>query len=265
MKPPKTFSSYSTDKLKYIAAVLSIIGLSGCSTLIYDKHVQTMKGSPERLHYATAIPFGSHEATQHAMGRETAYNLACGYPGSLKSYHRDASSPHFIGMGGRNQDEVEKYTIRECETRYGRTCIVVIYNNVERCAATFADAYAREEAKLKERRDRADRLAEERSRKKVEQITQTCLSFGFKSGTNELSKCVLEMHNSLAQIEAIRNAGNRHATAIEAANAEASKLREFEQGMLLLQGSANILNSTQPNRSGMKCRYNTLMKTITCD
>ena len=241
--------------------------ISGCTTTILDKHNAGMKATPNRIHYATAVPFGAYKHMGAHPSKDAAYRSACIHYQSYPSYQRKAEWPYewFSGAGGGSQDEIESYVVRECESRYNRTCIVILYNNTDRCAATFESAYAREQSRVKQRQDEARLAVEENTRRKSEEMSRTCISFGFKPNTPELSSCMLEMHKSLAQIEAIRNASSRQASAIEAANAEAVKLREFEQGMMLLQGSSNLLNSMQPNRSSVKCRYNTIMKTITCD
>lgn len=252
---------------KIALMLLFVLGLSGCSNTILDKHNETMQKNPGKTHYATAIPFGVYEHNDQNTNRNYAYSQACRYGDTKKSYLKDLDVyrwPYFISTGGRSQGEVEAHVLQRCENESNRTCIVVLYNQYERCDATFDSAFAREQERIAQRIKNRELLSAQQNQKNIEQITQTCLSFGFQKNTPQLSNCVLEMHKSALQIQAIRNASSSQASAIENANAEANKLREFEQGMMLLQGSTNLLNATQPNRPTVKCRYNALMKSITC-
>ncbi len=224
-----------------------------------------MSTSPGKIHYATAVPFGSYSFYSTPISREEAYTKACTHNKSNPSYWRPIESPHQIGMGGGSQAEIENWVIRECEVKNNRTCIVILYNQVERCRDTFNTAYTREEERVNQRRESAVRATEDERTKRTQQMSQTCLSFGFKPNTTAFSNCILEMHNSLAQIEAIRDASNRQESAALAANAEARKLQEFEQGIMLLQNSSRTLDSTQSNRQNTKCRFNTITKTIVCN
>lgn len=246
--------------------LLLVLGLSGCSNTILDKHNENMQKNPGKIHYATAMPFGVYEHNDQNTNRTSAYNQACRL-GGQKSYIWNLDlyqMPYYLSYGGRSQGEVEAHVLQSCENASNRTCIVVLYNKYERCDATFDSAFAREQERIAQRIKNRELLASQKNQKNTEQMTQTCLSFGFQKNTPQLSNCVLEMHKSALQIQAIRNASGSQASATENANAEAIKLREFEQGMMLLQGSTNLLNATQPNRSTVKCRYNTYMKTITC-
>jgi len=251
---------------KITLMILLVFVLSGCSNTILDKHNESMQNNPGKNHYATAIPFGVFEHNDQITNRTSAFSQACRY-GNKKSYLKDLSLygwPYYISNGGRSQGELEAHVLQRCENESNRTCIVLLYNKYERCDATFDSAFAREQERIAQRIKNRELLASQNNQKNTEQMTQTCLSFGFKTNTPQLSNCVLEMHKSALQIEAIRNASNLQTSVTENANAEAIKLREFEQGMMLLQGSTNLLNVTQPNRPSVKCRYNTLMKTITC-
>ncbi len=260
------FISSKKNTIFRICGAFFALGLCGCTTTILDKHNEMIKSNPGKIHYATAVPFGAYNLGFHS-NKQAAYNEACIYYGGRPSYERKAEYPYkwFSGMGGRSQDEVESYAINQCETQTDRTCVVVLYNNFVRCDATFPSAYAREQDRAQQRKDSANRASVETQKKKSEQMSETCISFGFRANTPELSSCILEMHKSLAQIEAINNASNRQASALEAANAAAIKLREFEQGMMLLQRSSDLLNSNQSGRPTLKCRHDTIMNTITCN
>lgn len=255
--------SKNITSLKIFAA-LAFVFLGGCTTTILDKHNELIKNNPGKIHYATAVPFGP---VGFDNNRQAAYREACIYYSDRPKYEAKAEWPYewYSAMGGRSSEEVESYTLNQCETKSGRTCIVLLYNDIVRCDATFESAYQREKERQQRRQEASNRASAESQRKKSEQMSETCISFGFMPNTPELRSCILEMHKSLAQIEAINNASNRQTNAIEAANAAAIKLREFEQGMMLLQRSSDLLNNSQSNRSSLKCRYNTIMQTITCD
>ena len=224
-----------------------------------------MQSNPGKVHYATAVPFGAYNLD--LQNRRAAYQSACIYYNDYPSFKRKAESPWqwFSGMGGGSQEEVESYVVNQCETKTERTCIVLLYNNIVRCEATFESAFTREQERVRWRQDGVNRASAEVQKKKSQQMTETCVSFGFKANSSELSACVLELHKSLQQIEAINNASNRQASAIEAANAANIKLREFEQGMILLQRGSDQLDPTRSSRHTLKCRYDTIMQTINCN
>lgn len=259
------FENFSFTKISLI--LLLVLGLSGCSNTILDKHNESMQKNPGKNHYATAMPFGSYENSTQNTNRTFAYNEACRLGGKKRSYLWNLDvyqMSYYLSYGGRSQGEVEAHVLQQCENENNRTCIVVLYNKYDVCDVNFDSAFNREQERIAQRTKNRELIAFQKNQKNTEQITQTCLSFGFKINSPQLSNCVLELHKSALQIQAIRNASISQTSAIENANAEARKLREFEQGMMLLQSSANLLNATQPNRSTVKCRFNTYMKSITC-
>jgi hypothetical protein len=99
-------------------------------------------------------------------------------------------------------------------------------------------------------------------------IKKTCASLGFKENTQPYQQCTLELYKSTIQIEAIqqaaavqRESAESYTHALEASNDENKKLREFEASMYLLQESSKLLSPRQPRA---QCKYNNLLKTVTC-
>lgn len=220
-----------------------------------------IKSNPGKNNYVTAAPFYKN-ATE-----ESTYRGACYYFRDYRAHERKAEYPWdwFNMMGGATQNELENYTILQCEEKYKRACVVLLYNNIERCDATFKNSYLRLMEKSSQEKLAQERSKQEGERKKIEKIRETCESFGFPKGSNQLSACVLEMYKSLEHIEAIRSSAQMQADAAAANTAELQKIREFEQGMLLLQSSSNILNPINQNKPRFDCRYNAIMKTISCN
>ena len=283
----KHFKLNSPQFKKLLVAFLTTIAgvsLTGCTTTILDKHRAAITAEPGRVHYATAVPFGQ-PLNMGPSTKEGAYLKACIHYHSNPSYQREAKWPYdwFTGYGGGSQQEIESYVVKECEKKYNRTCIVILYNNTERCVSTFEEAHAREQLRHKEHKDRIALAAEENRRAKAEQDRRaavaaeslrenTCKSFGFKPGTEFFSSCLFEiykMERQALQNEALvaeRKAQNRFQ---EAAQLEALSIQRqiaedqrFSQGMQLLQDAARIVN---PPRTTTTCQWNAIAKTMTCN
>lgn len=175
-----------------LALVVSFfILLSGCNSIaasifptIQDKHNETMRNYPNEGHYATAIRIPS-QCDDYLGG---TYRPV---------YQRDISlwkSDYFIGFGGASQAEVERYVIGQCEQKFGSACIVVLYNNIERCEATYASAIARQELRSRQRLDSQNQANAERQAAESLKYEAQCASFGFNRNTPEMANCLLELY-----------------------------------------------------------------------
>ena len=285
MKNIKIYPQQLRNRFALPLIILISIALTGCTTTILDKHNAGMKATPGRIHYATAVPFGAYPHQGSHPTKDAAYKAACIHYQSYPSYQRKAEWPYdwFSGAGGDSQEGVESYAIKECEAQYNRTCIVILYNNVERCAATFESAYAREQIRVKQRQERIAQAAEEQQRAKAEREKRdlaasqasrenTCKSFGFKPGTEFFSSCLFEIYKieqQARQNEALiaeRKAQNRNqeAAQLEALSLQRQMLEDqrFSEGIQQMQDAAKILN---PPRTTTRCKWNAITKTMTCD
>jgi hypothetical protein len=240
-----------------------VVLLAGCTTTILDKHNEMMKSMPGHTHYATATPvYAGPNPT-----RDSLYRSACYHYENRPAYLRDSSKSFYQSFqryGGSSQSQIENYVLADCEQKTNAKCVVQLYNQYERCAATFDSTYERIQATLVERKENEEKKIKEQEAKKAEQLQNTCLSFGIKTNTPQLSTCMMELYKTNAQIEAIRNASEMQTQAINAGTEEAARLRQFQQSMELLQQSNKLINPPQ-NKLNANCRYNTIMKTITCD
>jgi hypothetical protein len=175
-----------------LALVFSFfILLSGCNSIadslfptIQTKHNETMKNYPNEDHYATAIPIT--ECVDYIGG---TYRPV---------YQRDINiwkSDYFIGIGSDgSQAEAESYAIGQCEQKFGSACIVVLYNNTERCQATYASAIARQELRRRQRLDSQNQANAERQAAESLKYEAQCASFGFSKNTPEMANCLLELY-----------------------------------------------------------------------
>jgi hypothetical protein len=246
-------------KLLILVAVATMF--SGCTSTIREKHVDMINSNPGKVHYVTAAPYYRNNT------KDSTYRGACLWYRDYRATERKAEYPYsWLNMlGGQSQFDIEGYTISLCEEKYKQACVILLYNNIDRCDATFENSYTRLMQRFNQAQLDIEKKKQDEQNIKTEKIRETCESFGFQKNSNQLSTCVLEMYKSLAQIEAIRASAQMQADAAAANTAELQKLREFEQGMALLKSASNISNSLQPKQPSLNCRYNTIMKTINCN
>lgn len=236
--------------------------LVGCSTTIQDKHKQLIANNPNQYHYVTVAPFSLGSNYQES------YQNACLVYNSYPKHSVSVDKTWYKfeqGLGGQNQTDLESFALKQCETKHKQACVVLIYNeNYDRCRFTFNEVYVRA-LSFSEEAKQADALKKQAVQKQKEiELMTTCESFGFKKDSNEMRSCIFDLYKLNAQIEAIRNASATQAAAISTATDEARKLREFEQGMMLLRGASANLSPATPNRTQVNCSYNPLIKTINC-
>jgi len=176
---------------RLVLVVSFFILLSGCNSIadaifptIQTKHDETMKNYPNKGHYATAIP-NPRQCVDYIGG---TYRPV---------YQRDINiwkTDYFIGFGGGSQAEVESYVIGQCEQKFGEACIVVLYNNTERCQATYASAIARQELMSRQRFDSQNQANAQRQAAESLKYETQCASFGFSRDTPEMANCLLELY-----------------------------------------------------------------------
>jgi len=120
---------------------------------------------------------------------------------------------------------------------------------------------ARENAQIAAEKQKADF-----QRKEIERRQNTCISFGFTLGNELMAKCVFELFKleqaALQNDRLIRNM-NDNAAAQRVVAEQQLKEQEFNNGMMLLQQSQQILNNTYGTPK-IKCKHNNILNTTTC-
>jgi hypothetical protein len=245
---------------RILTSILILLGLTGCASNIQEKHLELMKTHKDKVYFSTAAPF------TFSNDKNQSYRWACFRYANEPAYWLEAKpTNHYHAYGGRSSEELEAYAMQECEKKFGRSCVVLLTNGYERCAATFDVAYARALARDEERENLVEKKKQEVESRKAEAMRSTCVAFGFSPNTPQMSTCVMELYKTTAQVEAIRTAAETQAQATNTAAEETARLLQFQQAMELLKQSNQILNPTQQNRMTTNCRYNTIMKTISCN
>lgn len=247
--------------------------LTGCTTTILDQHKQNIKKDPNSNHmvaipidYGFAFkvpPLPNEFQANNDPDRSTLQSYLC-TPQKRKYWQDVNNSRFFIAWNGMDRGELEGFAITECENRFpGRVCIPILYNNTDVCSQSFNTAYSRLIAfranARQDHRNKANQLQSE----VVKGLRENCLIFGFKENSDQLNKCVMEMYKSQQEIEIIRQSQNNSANNMAAYTQELSRLREFEQGMQLLQISSGLLAPLN-QRPTTVCRYDPTMRTMRC-
>lgn len=243
-----------------VILLVAVSAISGCQTYIQDKHLDMMKTHKDKVYYATAAPL------LYSSNKDLSYRWACFRSDNKPAFWVEATpSNHFNAFGGGSSEELEEYAINECEKKFNRSCVILLLNGRSRCDATFNAAYARAQVREEQRRNLVEKKKSEEENQKAEEMKRNCMAFGFSPNTPEISACVMELFKTTAQVEAIRQAAKSQSQATNAAANETARLLRFQQSMELLKQSNQMLNPTNKSRSTTVCRYNTIMKTITCN
>jgi hypothetical protein len=247
---------------KYIKVILlfAVSIISGCQTYIKDKHLDMMKTHKDKVYYATAAPL------LYSNNKSSSYRLTCFTRDKWHAHWAEATpSNHFNAFGGGSSEGLEEYAINECEKKFDRSCVILLLNGTSRCDATFDAAYVRAEVRVEQRRNLVEKKKSEEENRRAEEMKRTCMTFGFSPNTQEISACVMELFKTTAQVEAIRQAAESQSQVTTAVANETARLLKFQQSMELLKQSNQMLNPTNQSRTTTVCRYNTIMKTITCN
>jgi len=249
--------------------VLMVSILTGCTITILDKHKQDIEKDPKKNHmvaipidYGFALKVPNEFQANNDPERSTLHSYLC--TPKERKYWQDVNNSRLFYSSGPYRDRLENFTITGCENAFpGRVCIPILYNNTDVCSQSFNTAYSRLIAfranARQDQRNKANQLQTE----VVKGLRENCLIFGFKENSDQLNKCVMEMYKSQQEIEIIRQSQNNSANNMAAYTQELSRLREFEQGMQLLQISSGLLAPLN-QRPTTVCRYDPTMRTMRC-
>jgi hypothetical protein len=165
-----------------------------------------ISSNPTQKHYATAMPI-YYKGTKSGTLKAACYTKV-GY-NEYGSYNREASQyNYFSAQGGGSQEEVESYAIRECERLHNTSCIIALYNNIERCEATFEKAFERmiasyqtKNKQLKDTENKALQLEQDvEKNNKIEKYNfnfieaeKKCAELGFKAKSEKFADCVIKL------------------------------------------------------------------------
>lgn len=161
-----------------------------------------------------------------------------------------------------------------CEENDNFNCVLIyewdiqaknwkIPNDVEKA---FADYQEKKRLAAEEEKRLLEIAKLEAEQKEIERRQNTCTSFGFTIGNEAMAKCVFELfklEQATAENDRLIKNINDNAAAQRLLAEKQLKEQEFNNGMMLLQQSQQILNQTYSSPT-IKCKHNKLLNTTTC-
>ena len=101
--------------------------------------------------------------------------------------------------------------------------------------------------------------------RKTDERASKCVSFGFQPNTSQYKDCMFELYKleeSARQNQALIQSLSDSSARQNAILQQQLEEQQFESGMRMLQNAANMVN---PPSTRTTCRYNALMKKMTCN
>jgi hypothetical protein len=115
----------------------------------------------------------------------------------------------------------------------------------------------------KEEQERIEKINAEKEM--LIKYREACTKFGFKDGSEEMSKCMFDMYkmgNSKPHPPTVIQNNTGDSSAVRAMLEEQKRQREFEASMELMQRGLDMMNPPKPR---ITCKYNQYTKTTVCD
>ena len=101
--------------------------------------------------------------------------------------------------------------------------------------------------------------------RKTDERASKCVSFGFQPNTSQYNDCMFELYKleeSARQNQALIQSLSDSSARQNAILQQQLEEQQFESGMRMLQNAADMVN---PPSTRTTCRYNDLMKKVTCN
>jgi hypothetical protein len=124
----------------------------------------------------------------------------------------------------------------------------------------------RQQQVQQQQRERQQQVQQQQAQqRKTDDRASKCVSFGFQPNTPQYNDCMFELYKleeSARQNQAYTQSLNESSARQNAILQQQLEEQQFESGMRMLQNAADMIN---PPSTKTTCRYNDLMKKVTCN
>lgn len=147
----------------------------------------------------------------------------------------------------------------------GDKCYLLFYRypyNNEKIYVVWKEALSAWSEKQKQQQQVQQQKAQQR---KTDDRASKCVSFGFQPNTSQYNDCMFELYKleeSARQNQALIQSLSDSSARQNAILQQQLEEQQFESGMRMLQNAADMVN---PPSTRTTCRYNDLMKKVTCN
>jgi hypothetical protein len=130
-------------------------------------------------------------------------------------------------------------------------------------AVTIGENYLYQLGQENQRKQRVQQ--QQAQQRQTDDRASKCISFGFQPNTSQYKDCMFELYKleeSARQNQALIQSLSDSSARQNAILQQQLEEQQFESGMRMLQNAADMIN---PPSTRTTCRYNALMKKVTCN
>lgn len=231
--------------MRLIACLAALIVLSGCKTT----NMSWLNDNRKKEVYSDKATCGIVIAKSGINPYQSWKNAARSVP-HPKSFFNCWDGPYEEGQ-----------LLRRCRSQFGEKCYITFYKHKETGEnSIYWDGYASAVSSIKEELDKKVRdSANAIQQAKLSRWSQTCEGFGYVAKTDQHKSCMLELFKLDKQSNAATN--NNDFGAVGALLEEQKRQRELEGSLELMQRGLDMMRP----KPSVKCQFNRIMNTMTCN